>query len=132
MTRLFLIMTMALLSSLATLAQNNKKLVVIITRANWCPACRSSENKINNDLIPAYSNSKDVTIVVNDITNKKSKAKSKPVLAAAGVYEQSLKEQASGSIALINLATGRVIDRLYVVYETEKIKKAISEALAGI
>lgn len=104
----------------------------MVTWANWCPPCRANEAKINNELIPAYSTSKDVIVVTNDITNKKSKAKSKPVLQSARVYEISLKEQATGSIAIINLANGKIVNRLHVVYDTERIKKAIANALAGI
>lgn len=104
----------------------------MITRANWCPACRANDGKINNELIPAYSNAKDVAFVINDITNKKSKAKAKPYLESAGVYEISKKEQATGSIAIINLANGNIVNRVFVVYDTERIKKAIAEALAGL
>lgn len=104
----------------------------MITRANWCPACRANEGRINTDLIPAYTSSKSVVVVINDITNKKSKAKSKPALTAAGVYEQAQKEQASGSIIIINLANGNIVNRLYVVFDSERIKKAISDALAAI
>lgn len=106
--------------------------MVLITRANWCPACRANDGKINNELIPAYSNDKDVAIVINDITNKKSKAKAKPFLESAGVYEISKKEQATGAIAIINLANGKIINRVFVVYDTVRIKKAITDALAGI
>jgi thiol-disulfide isomerase/thioredoxin len=132
MKRIFLFLTLLLLTFSAVFSQNNKKLVVMVTRANWCPPCRANEAKINNELIPAYSTSKDVIVVTNDITNKKSKAKSKPVLQSAGVYEISLKEQATGSIAIINLANGKIVNRLHVVYDTERIKKAIADALAGI
>ena len=55
MQRIFLYLTFAFLSSTAVVAQTNKKLVVMVTRANWCPACRANEGKINNELVPAYS-----------------------------------------------------------------------------
>jgi thiol-disulfide isomerase/thioredoxin len=132
MKRIFLFLTLSLLTTSVAFSQANKKLVVMVTRANWCPPCRANEGKINNELIPAYSTSNDVAVVINDITNKKSKARSKPVLQSAGVYEISLQEQATGSIAIINLANGKIVNRLHVVYDTERIKKAIADALAGI
>lgn len=131
MKKVFLYLTLTLLTLSAAISQTNNKLVVLITRANWCPPCRANESKIKNDLIPAYAKSKDVTIVVNDITNKRTKASSKPALQAAGVYEASLKEQTTGSIALINPSTGKVVNRLHVVYDIEKMKKVIADALAG-
>lgn len=131
MKKVFLFFTFAFLITSVSFSQTSGRLVVMVTRANWCPPCRANEGKINNELIPAYSNSKEVRIVINDITNKRTKANSKPALQAAGVYETSLKEQATGSIALINPSTGKIINRLHVVYDIEKMKKAITDALRG-
>lgn len=104
----------------------------MVTRANWCPTCRANEGKINNELIPAYSNSKDVAVVINDVTNKRTKTRSKTLLQDAGVYDISLKEQATGLIAIINPATGNILKHLYVSNSLDAMKKAIADALAGI
>lgn len=104
----------------------------MVTKANWCPPCRASEGKIKNELIPAYSNSKEVMVVINDITNKRTRANSKPALQAAGVYEISRKEQATGSIAIIDPANGKIVNRLHVSYDIGKMKKVIADALSGL
>lgn len=104
----------------------------MVTRANWCPTCRANEGKIKNELLPAYTNSKDVTVVINDVTNKRTKAKSKPVLQAAGVYDISLKEQSTGLISIINPLTGSILKRLYVSFSLTEMEKAIADALALI
>ena len=104
----------------------------MITRANWCPTCRANEGKIKNELLPAYSNSKEVVVVINEVTNRKTKAKSKPILQAAGVYDISLKEQATGLVTIINPLTGSILKQLYVSYSLPEMEKAIADALAKI
>lgn len=104
----------------------------MVTRANWCPTCRANESKINHELLPAYSASKDVAVVINDVTNKRTRTKSKPALLAAGVYTISLKEQATGVITIVHPLTGKIVKRLYVSYSLDEIQKAITEALAGV
>ena len=59
---------------------------------------------------------------------KSQKPRRNQLLESAGVYEISIKEQATGSIAIINLANGNIVNRLHVVYDTERIKKAIADA----
>jgi hypothetical protein len=120
------------LSVSAAVSQSNKKLVVMITRANWCPTCRANEWKLNKELIPAYSNSKTVDIVLNDVTNRRSKTKSKPELQAAGVYGIAQKELATGTILLINPVDGKILNRIYVAYPLADIEQAIDDALRKI
>ncbi len=104
----------------------------MVTRANWCPTCRANEGKIKNELLPAYTNSKEVAVVINDVTNKKTKAKSKPILQAAGVYDISLKEQSTGLVTIINPLTGKIINRFYVSSSPDEMKRIINDALSGI
>jgi len=132
MKKILLFITLSLLTFSAAFSQTNKKLVVMITRANWCPTCRANEGKIRNELLPAYSNSKEVVVVINDVTNRRTKAKSKPILQAAGVYDISLKEQATGLVTIINPLTGRILKQLYVSYSLPEMEKAIADALARI
>jgi len=129
MKKIILLFSLSLLVFSAAFTQTSKKLVVMVTRANWCPTCRANEGKIKNELIPAYSSSKDVLVVINDVTNKRTKNKAKPLLQSAGVYEIAQKEQATGVISLINPLTGKTINRIYVSYSLAEIKKAIEQAL---
>ncbi|HEX9512544.1 MAG TPA: hypothetical protein VF939_18760 [Puia sp.] len=132
MKKAFLFLALSLLSFSAVFSQSNKQLVVLITRANWCPTCRANEGKIRNELVPAYSSSNNIEVVINDITNKRTKARSKPKLEAAGVYELSKKEVATGVIILINPATGQIINRLSVANPLEQIRQSITEAVGKI
>lgn len=132
MKRTLKLIALLLIIQIAGSAQNNKKVVVMITRANWCPTCRANDNKIKTELVPAYSTSKEVTIVINDITNGRTKLTSKPLLQAEGVLEIAKAEKITGAIAIINPANGQIIGREYVVNNVEVIKHSIREALLKI
>ena len=127
MKRVFLFLALLLLTFSAAFSQSNKKLVVMVTWANWCPPCRANEGKITNELIPVYAVSKDVIFVINDVTNKRTKNKSEANLKATGVYEVSKNEIATGVISLIKLVTGKVINYLKVTQSAEQIEKTINE-----
>lgn len=129
MKKLLLIIPLVFFVSAVSFSQSSKKLVVMVTRANWCPTCRANEGKIKDELIPAYESSKDVLVVINDVTNKHSKNKAKAILQSAGVYDIAQKEQATGVIALINPINGKIINHIYVSYSVDEIKKAIEQAL---
>lgn len=102
----------------------------MITRANWCPTCRANDSKVKNELIPSFADSKDVVIVINDITNGRTKSKSMTTLQKEGVYEIAKEEKLTGSIAIINSAERQIVGRLYVVNSVEAIKNAIKEAVS--
>lgn len=118
---------MLLFGSLVINAQSDHKLIVLITRANWCPTCRANDNKILKELIPSFSTDSNIFFLFNDITNKKSKTKAKPLLESAGVYEISLKEYFTGSIALIDSQNKTILKRVSVSNSLEAIKKSITE-----
>lgn len=129
-TILLVFLTLAAGSS--SLAQNTEKLVVMVTRANWCPICRANDRKIKEELIPAYATSKEISIIFNDVTNGHTKKISKPKLASHGVYEIAQNEQTTGMITLINPATGQVLQRVHVMYPIEDLEKAIDDALLKV
>ncbi|MBS1666967.1 MAG: hypothetical protein JST58_06290 [Bacteroidetes bacterium] len=130
MKKTFLFLALCLISATSLFSQSDKKLVVMITRANWCPTCKANESKIKTGLIPAYSASKDIEVVLNDVTNRRSKARSKPLLEAAHVYPIAEKELATGTVLLINPATGAILRKMYVSDSLEELKKGIDEALS--
>lgn len=132
MKKTVLLLALSLAFFTDAFSQTGKKLVVMITRANWCPTCRANEVKIKNEVIPAYSSSKEVLIVINDVTNRRTKNKVKPALESAGVYDIAQKEQATGVIAIISPATGKILNHIYVSYTTDDIEKAIEQALSKV
>lgn len=129
---LFLTVALSFLTFFSAFSQPAKKIVVMITKAHWCPTCRANEAKITNELLPAYSGSGEVAILFNDITNKRTKARSKTDLEAAGVYTIAQKEQSTGLITIINPANGKILQRLYVSNTVTEMKKVIAQSLAGL
>jgi len=130
MKKTFLFLALCLISVTSLFSQSEKKMVVMITRANWCPTCRANEDKIKSGLIPAYNASKDIEVLVNDVTNRKAKARCKPMLEAANVYQIAVKELATGTVLLINPTTGAILRKMYVSDSLEDLKKGISEELS--
>lgn len=130
MKKKYIVLTFLLFLQAASFAQSNRKIVVMITRANWCPTCRANDSKVKIELIPSFADSKDVVIVINDITNGRTKSKSKTTLQKEGVYEIAKEEKVTGSIAIINSAEGQIVGRVYVVNSVEAIKNAIKEAVS--
>ena len=130
MKKKYIVLTLLLFFQAASFAQSNRKIVVMITRANWCPTCRANDSKVKNELIPSFADSKDVVIVINDITNGRTKSKSKTTLQTEGVYEIAKEEKVTGSIAIINPAEGQIVGRVYLVNSVEAIKNAIKEAVS--
>lgn len=130
MKKKYIVFTLLLFFQVAAFAQTNRKIVVMITRANWCPTCRANDDKVKNELMPSFADSKDVVIVINDITNGRTKSKSKPFLQTEGVYDIAKEEKVTGSIAIINPVEGQIVGRVYVVNSVESIKNAIKEAVS--
>lgn len=102
-------------------SQSNRKIVVMFKRANWCPTCRANGSKVKNELAPYFADSKDVVIVINDITNGRTKSKSKTTLQTEGVYEIAKEEKITGSMTIINPAEGQIVGRVYLVNSVEVI-----------
>ena len=130
MKKKYILLILLLFFQAVLFAQSNRKIVVMITRANWCPTCRANDSKVKNELIPSFADSKDVVIVINDITNGRTKSKSMTTLQKEGVYEIAKEEKLTGSIAIINSAERQIVGRLYVVNSVEAIKNAIKEAVS--
>jgi hypothetical protein len=128
MKKLMLLLSLSVIAFSTVYSQSDKKLVVMITRAKWCPTCKANEGKINNELIPVYASSKKVEVVINDISNKRTKEKSKPVLESANVYGIAKEQMATGTILLIDPSTGKILSKLYVSDPVDELKRAIELA----
>lgn len=124
----YLLLILLLCSQADAFSQSKSKLVVLITRANWCPTCRANDSKIKNELVPYYADSKEVIIVFNDVTNGRTKSRARPLLEAENVYDIARKEKVTGSIAIIKPSEGKIVARAYVINSIETIKNAIKEA----
>ena len=77
----FLLISLAF-SALAGNAQEGRKVIAVINKADWCPVCQSNGEKIMKEVMPMFEQT-NVQFVMNDLTNDSTKADSKMKLNEA-------------------------------------------------
>lgn len=50
------------------------KVIAFINKANWCPVCKANGPRFEKDIMPMAMANKDVQIVMNDLSDDKTKA----------------------------------------------------------
>ena len=71
-------------SALISNAQVEPKVIAVVTKANWCPACVKNEARIGSEVMSKV-NLKDVKVVMNDLTNDSTKQTSQANLKENGL-----------------------------------------------
>ncbi len=70
------------------------KVIAVVNRANWCGVCKANGARLGNNIMP-YS-TKGLTIVMNDLTDETTIAKSKADLEKSALYKQIYKSNRKG------------------------------------
>lgn len=122
-----LILTIALFFSTAQAnAQDGKKIVAVINRADWCTVCIANGEKIMKEVIPVFSES-NVQFIMNDLTSDATKGDSKMKLEKAKVHGVVKKISATGLLLLIDAETGKLLEKISVGEPAEKIVMMIKQ-----
>ena len=108
------------------LAQATPSVIAVISKAKWCPACVKNESRIGQEVVPAID-TKQFTLVVNDLSDKETKAVSSASLKALGLKESDFK--ATGNISFVDSKTKKVISTISVAEPTAKIQEAFANSL---
>ena len=69
----FLVFMAVALSIVTATAQQNNKIIAVISKAQWCQICQANGEKVMRELIPVFNQSR-VQFIMNDFTNDKQKA----------------------------------------------------------
>jgi hypothetical protein len=112
-------------SALAVNAQEGRKVIAVINKADWCPVCQSNGERMMKEIIPMFEES-NVQFVMNDLTNDATKANSKIKLNEAKVFGAVKKINATG--LLVDAATGKILEKISVAEPSEKLIKAIKQS----
>lgn len=123
----FLIIVLFLFS-LGGFAQTNTKIIAVVTKADWCPTCKVHGSRVVSEVLSLY-NAPQVKIIVNDLTDKQTKATSKAVLMSEGIEKATSKSNTTGEITFINATTKKIISKISVAKSNEEIKNAFDEAI---
>ncbi len=122
----FLLISLAL-SALAGNAQEGRKVIAVINKADWCPVCQSNGEKIMKEVMPMFEQT-NVQFVMNDLTNDATKADSKMKLNEAKVFEAVKKISATGLLVLVDVVSGKVLEKISVAETAEKLIKVIKQS----
>lgn len=96
----------------------------VVSKAKWCPTCKKNEVRISTEVIPKVDATK-VAVLVNDLSDKETKAASAELLKSNGLENLKLKE--TGVISFIDAKTKKVISTISVAKSNEEILEAFSK-----
>lgn len=70
------------------------KIIAVVNRANWCGVCKTNGERFGNNIMPYAT--KGLVIVINDLTDETTIAKSKADLKKSSLYKQIYKTNRKG------------------------------------
>lgn len=108
------------------------QLIVLLNKASWCPVCKANGSKVMKDLMPMLMKDKNVMVVMNDVSDKSTKAKSEPMLEKAGIVTFAENHMATGMLYFIDASTKKWLASVSIANPNMQIemvfKKAMMEA----
>lgn len=124
------------------------KIIAIVNRADWCPVCKANGERFGQNIMPYTS--KGLMILVNDLTNDSTTAKSIAELKKYAVYKQIYeakrkgvgkimqacglihgknKSMASGIVTFIDLKTLKILNETSIAVTDQEMKSIIDTLL---
>jgi thiol:disulfide interchange protein len=107
-------------------AQEGRKIIAVINKADWCPVCQSNGEKMMKEVMPVFEQSV-IQFVMNDLTNETTKTDSKVKLNEVKVFDAVKKINATGLLILVDVATGKVLEKISVAEPVEKLIMTIRQ-----
>lgn len=108
------------------------KVIVLVNTASWCTACQANGKRVEQEVISAYMGNNKCQIVVNDLSDEKSKTASNENCSKAGIAKIAKANKATGMVYFINSKTKEIIGQISVIKTTEEIKAAFDKAISTI
>jgi hypothetical protein len=113
-----IVLVVAVLFATQIFAQSNANVYAVVSKASWCPTCVKNEARVASEVLSKVDGSK-VTILVNDLSDKKTKSASAATLKEKGLDKINLKS--TGIISFIDAKTKKVIGTISVSKSSEAI-----------
>ena len=117
----------ALFISLTANAQMDTKVNAVVNRADWCPACEKNGERAMTTLME-HNKNKAVRFIVNDLTDKATKAESAKKLQMAGLEQVMSSFKATGMVYFFDAKTKKLIDKISVVKSNSELAKTLENA----
>lgn len=113
----------------------NAKVIAVVNKANWCAVCKANGDRLSNNIMPYTA--KGLGIIMNDLTDETTIAKSKDELKKSSLYKQIYKANRKGVGRMMevcgivhgknkNMATG------IITFVDAKTLKVLSETSIAI
>jgi ketosteroid isomerase-like protein len=122
-----LLLSTLLFSAITGNAQEGRKVIAVINKADWCPVCQTNGEKMMKEIMPVFNES-NVQFVMNDLTNDATKADSKMALDKVKAYDAVKKISATGWLLLVDAETGKLLEKISVAEPVEKLVKTIKQS----
>jgi hypothetical protein len=106
------------------------KVIALVNKASWCPVCQANGPRFEKDIMPMAMQNKDVQIVMNDLSDDKTKAASLPMLEKAGIASFAKKNTGTGTLYFINAKSKKLISEVSLAKSDDEIKKVYMAAIA--
>ncbi|MEO6849577.1 MAG: hypothetical protein ABI166_03075 [Mucilaginibacter sp.] len=106
------------------------KVIALVNKASWCPVCQANGPRFEKDIMPMAMQNKDVQIVMNDLSDDKTKAASLPMLEKAGIASFAKKNKGTGTLYFIDAKSKKLISEVSLAKSDDEIKKVYMAALA--
>lgn len=110
----------------------NKKLIVLVNTAKWCPVCKANGPRVEENVLSNYQNNENYQILINDLSNPETKKASEIRYSAAGISEVAKSNKATGVIYLINYKSKRLISMISLKKTDEEIINAFDKAFSTL
>ncbi|HET7115085.1 MAG TPA: hypothetical protein VFI29_01255 [Hanamia sp.] len=127
-----LICAVALVMSFSFAASAQKvqpKVIALLTKASWCVVCQANGPRFMKDIMPMVNENKEVKMVMNDLSDKKTTAMSKRMLEKIGIYDFAEKNPATGMLYFFDANTKKLLSQVSLAQSNEEIEKAYQTAL---
>ena len=127
-----LICAVALVLSFSFAASAQKvqpKVIALLTKASWCVVCQANGPRFMKDIMPMIRENKEVQIIMNDLSDKKTTAMSRRTLQKANLDDFAEKNPATGMLYFFNANTKKLLSSVSLAQSNEEIEKAYQKAL---
>ncbi|MFS8082258.1 MAG: hypothetical protein ACMG51_02305 [Ginsengibacter sp.] len=130
MKQLICAVAIVLSFSFAASAQKvQPKVIALLTKASWCVVCQANGPRFMKDIMPMIRENKEVQIIMNDLSDKKTTAMSRRTLQKANLDDFAEKNPATGMLYFFNANTKKLLSSVSLAQSNEEIEKAYQKAL---
>ncbi len=116
----------------SSLKTESAKVIVMVNTAKWCPVCMVNGKRVEENVISQLLKNDKCEVIVNDLTDDQTKAKSNEKCEKSGISDIALNNKGTGMIYFINSATKEVISKVSVSQTDSEILKEFEMAISKI